>query len=316
MRVIVLLLLCCLPLLMNATPLQAAGTWERSGLEWHPTPPPPTGGAIDAARVAAQIAQGCVDGRVRFGNSADMRDTLGSITWPDHIRRLLSVAAMTDSHAEAQLAIDEALSDSELGSLQSEVLKNQKILMALQFGDEKAAAGLLDAYGYSSDVPPPLLSDRLFWGVLVDLDRATAPNWKTVLEPRLDLAIDADPTSFQVRVYRVISWLSAESWRDGGSCLKLIEQFSNRVLDVSEENACPLMIGHFSHIFDRHFQRREAERPASSAASWQAFAIGLLAFVGGEQQTVKTISEYLSGLKSSVGCASEMALELNRLELP
>ena len=279
------------------------------------TPLLPTNGAIDAARVAAQIAQGCVDGRVRFGNSADMRDTLGSIAWPDDIRRLLSVAAMTDSPAEAQLAIDEALLSDDLSSLQSEVLKNQKILMALQFGEEETAVGLLDGYGYSSDVPPPLLSDRLFWSVLVDLDGATALDWKTVLEPKLDLAIAADPTSFQVRVYRVISWMSAESWRENGSCRKLIEQFSNRVLDVSEENACPLMIGHFSHVFDRQFQRREAEFPTSAAATWQAFAIGLLAFVGGEGQTVKTISEYLSGLKSSVNCAPEIALELKRLEL-
>lgn len=306
-RVAIVLLLVIVPVPVAA---QVGSVWVQTGLEWHPLPPP---GGIDEERVAEQIAVGCGASGIHFGDTAGMRGFDVPDDWPDDVREFASRAAFTDSEDDALEALRQALATPGLTGLQRLLLENQQIHVALQFGDRETARTLLAAHGMSEALPGPIRSDRLFWSAMVNQPGASPREWRDTLLPRLDQAFAADPTSFQVRVWRAIGWLEGAAWTGGDDCTTLIREFSTRVLDVSQASACPLMIGHVAHAMDRHFDVRSEDAPISTLATWRKFATGLLAILSGERATAAAMRLALAESASQIACAAEMSSEIRRV---
>ncbi|KAA5598223.1 hypothetical protein [Blastochloris sulfoviridis] len=253
-----------------------AATWTRHGLEWVWSAPAPH--IVDRCRVREQREAGCQEGDVRFGDTAAMRGALDDIDWPPNVRRMMSAAALSDVPEQAYALIDAALHSEGLDGTHRAILLNEKILTALQFRDTSAAKRVLEESGPPGDVPAALLSDRLFFRVLVAEDGATPRDWASVLDELLTEALQKDPSHFSVRVWRLLAWFKGRAARSEDSCPGAIRALSTRALDVSQASACPLLVGHVDHVIAR---RLESPGLAGSGpdASWRSFVTGLLAHV-------------------------------------
>lgn len=286
--------------------------WVRSGLElyWRADradPPPPP---VDRERMAAQIATGCVDGAIRYGSAAAMRGVLPTMRWPEDARRLASAAALADDFDAAVALLSKARALVDGDPLAQAVLANLRIETALQFGRTAAARGIAARLGSGDGLPGPLVSDRLFWRAVMEADGAGRLAWRDSIAPTLDKALRADPSSFQVRVWRVIAFLKSRPWRDGRPCNALIGTFSDLVLDTTQGSVCPLMLGHLDHALARAMRRRPAGRPAAPGESWQLFASGLIGVMVGHGPMVQAASAGLSGNPSAGRCTPAMARAL------
>ena len=215
----------------------------------------------------------------------------------------------------AELAYDllgKALDHAELDAGQRAVLENQMILTALQFDDRAEAQRLSALYGTPSGLPGPILSDRLLWQILASGPTASLESWRSERLPRLDAAMAADPTSFPVRVWRVIGWLEAEPWADA-ACGPAIKAFSDRLLDVSDAGACPLMISHFARTSDLHFGPDGPTDGATVQAAWRRFASALLAVIVGDSASSEALRVSLLEASKTTDCARQMSVELEIL---
>jgi hypothetical protein len=307
--------------IVAATGASADG-WKRTGVIWGPAPPPPPPPkpVVNQQRVEEQIEKGCGSGDIRFADTAMMRGTAGALApWPKRyekrLRKLSAVAAIADNPDTAQAALIEALETPDLDQVQRAVLVNQRILTALQFGQDGVAASLIESAGFPGWLSSGLLSDRLFWSVLVGIDGGATPDiWRKTLDPALEQAWIADPLSFQVRVWRVISWVEGFGTKGSGSCRTRMANFSARVLDVSEASACPLMLGHFVAATDRHFQSRSDDNlpVLSERAAWRKFAVGISAVISGETRTIEAARSALEQ-SGGIACSGAMAGELKLL---
>ncbi|WP_428925339.1 hypothetical protein [Marinibacterium sp. SX1] len=282
-------------LTMVALPGLAAAQWVRTGLEFHAPAPPPEP-VVDRARVAEQQAQRCETGPIRFGDTAAMRG-LRDGTWEDQTRRLAAIAALADRAETAREALAEADPAGD-----DPALTDLRLLTALQLGD-------------SPDVPTgglqgPALSDRLFWRTMVAAPGATPNLWATTLLPALDAALAADPTSFQVRAWRVIGWLRADG-AARGTCAARIADWSTRLLDLSEASACPLMLGHVAHATDLAMGSRPDTDTDATRATWRRFGEALLAVVAGRPEVAAHQRAAIA--RAGTPCAGPLVAELDAL---
>ena len=312
------LLTVCMAALLAASAASEPKQWVLTGLEWSlSTPAPVPESVVNHERIKEQIEAGCLVGRVHFADTAAMRDTaimrqeLGPVSWASEVRDLVASSAFVDDKDDALEAIDDALAAPDLDSTQIAILRNQRILVALQFGDRERAASMLDRYGLPDEIPRPLLSDRLFWSVLLQAENATGQAWRDTLEPMLQRAFEADSASFQVRVWRLIAWLEGRAGQPAG-CSEKIRSFSDVVLDVSEASACPMMIGHLAYALDRHFRSRARGDDRGQRGVWRVFAEGLFAVVSGERDTAEEAINFLAGPAAGTTCAVELGQELSR----
>ena len=136
---------------------------------------------------------------------------------------------------------------------------------------------------------------------------ATTAQWGDRILPRLDAAYAADPSSFQVRAWRVIAWLKAAP---SGTCATRVADFSTRLLDLSEASACPLMLGHVTHAIDRALGSRPGTDSDRARATWRRFGEALLALVAGAPEVAAHRRAELTG---AGGCAAMMGAELDAL---
>lgn len=295
----------------SAASAQDEAEWVRIGFEWLvQTPPPPL---VDQKRLKGQIELGCGSSHIRFGDTAVMRGFTPNGIWPPNVRDLASSAALVDAPNEAYHMLAKALDEPRLTREQRLVLQNQHILTALQFDDINSADQLLTRVGTPPDMPAQLLSDRLFWQVEVDRRGATAADWQSELMPLLDRAMESDPHSFQVRAWRVIAWLEAERWHRE-TCGSAISSLSDRLLDLSEAGACPLLIGHFSHFLDRHFGGRPVSAKSKERAEWRQFATALMAVIIDSPATTKRMMQHFDSPGNTRPCSGLMAAEIEKLE--
>jgi hypothetical protein len=304
-------------LVMAARPVVAdEAKWVRIGLEWSVQLPPPQ--FVDPIRVKQQMAAGCGGSSIKFGDTAVMRGWPSDITWPLEIRKLAASAALVDEADLAYSLLDQVLDRTDLDAVQRGIIENQLILTALQFNDPVEASRLLSLYGKPTTLPAPLTSDRLFWEAILNGKAASPKQWQSELLPKLDAAMGADPSSFQVRAWRVIGWLEAEGWNDM-ACGDAISVFSKRLLDMSDAGACPLMISHFAHASDLHFGTDVHFNSIASQAIWRQFATALLAVIAKDHQTVARLRQTLSEMSGNnvlgqTECAEQMAIEIRLLE--
>jgi len=285
--------------------------WKRSGLEWGIQPLPPQ--FVDPIRVKQQMAAGCGGASIKFGDTAVMRGWTYDLTWPPEIRRLAASAALVDVPNLAYSLLVQVLDRTDLDMVARGIIENQLILTALQFDDPVEASRLLDLYGTPPNLPDPLKSDRLFWQAVTNGESASPEQWKSERLPRLDAAMNADPSSFQVRAWRVIGWLEAEDWKDK-ACGEAISAFSKMLLDISDAGACPLMISHFAHASDLHFGTDGLSTDPTARAVWRQFAAALLAIVVKDVETADSLRETLSDASGETECAGQMAVEIGLLE--
>jgi hypothetical protein len=255
----------------------------RSGLELIVTIPPQEDRV--RARVAAQISEGCASTAIRYGPSAGMRGTAPALDWSDTVRLAAAAAAMTDDYDSARTALAAAKTALGGDGTAQAVLANQEIETALQFSEHDEAKRLLALYPPDA-VSGGLRSDRLFWQALLASENASVTTWRKDVLPRLDAALAADPTSFQVRVWRVIAWIRGRGWADGGACGQQSTDFADRVLDATRGSACPLMLGHMQHAIDRGLRARPDSPPVTATAAWHLHATGLVAILAGDGPTL------------------------------
>lgn len=273
-------------------PLPAVADWTRTGLELHARPVPPAP-VVDLARVQAQKANRCAATSIRFGDTAAMRGTAPAEIWDDTARTNAAIAALSDRPQTAQAALDALPQDSAMAD-------SQRILTALQFGQTPDVTGA---------ETPGHAADRLFWQVMTDAPGATQRAWRDDLLPRLDAGFATDPSSFQIRAWRVIGWLRADP---PGTCADRIADWSTRLLDLSEASACPLMLGHVTHAIDRALGSRPDTDPDNDRAVWRAFGDGMLAVVAGAPDVAAARRAEI--MTSGTFCAPTLAAELTRLE--
>ena len=288
---------------------QNASDWARAGLIWEPIVIPEP--VVDQQRVLNQIQEGCGATKIAYGDIATMRDYRPNADWPNAVRRLSAAAAFVDNPVVAQDYLRQARGTAGLSGDMVEILENQSILTALQFQDTAMAMRFLDQFGTDDALPGPILSDRLFWSVIAQSSAPTA-TWRTVLMPGLDSALAADPSSFQVRVWRVLGWLSTRNW-ESESCAQNVKAFSDIVLDLSDAGACPVMIAHFSHGAARFFGPLKHRNPSDPVFGWKAFGDGLLSFVSGNDATLSQSITEFSSPGAPYQCASLFAAELSSL---
>ena len=289
----------------------ASSGWTRVGLEFVRVPPPPPP-VVDRARMSRQIGEGCIDGGVRYAGSAAMRGVLDVPPLPETARRLASASAIADEAGAAQSRLAEARATAGPDPLAQALLANLEIETALQFGAVGPAAARLEEP--VDQLPAPLRSDRLFWRALLAARTAESGRWDTEIRPLLEAAHAADPSSFQVRAWRILAWLEARSWRSGASCSALAAQFSELVLDATEESACPLMIGHLDHALSRALRARPEGPPGSEAESWRLFASGLLAALAGHADGVAQARADLERGRADLACRVDMVRGLVGIE--
>ncbi len=301
-----------LVLLLAAAPVVAEGAkWVRRGLEWSVQLPPPQ--FVDQIRVKKQMATGCGGSLIKFGDTAPMRGWPADVTWPAEVRKLTASAALVDDPKRAYSLLGQVLDRTDLDDVQRAILENQLILTALQFNEPAEALRLISLYGMPDTLPAPLKSDRLFWAAISNQETSSAQQWRSNRLPQLDAAMNADPSSFQVRVWRVIGWLEAEGWKDK-ACGDAISAFSSRLLDLSDAGACPLMISHFSHASDLHFGPNGSLDAVTDQAVWRHFATGLLAIIAKDDETAESLRVTLTQASDKNQCANQMAVEIGLLE--
>ena len=288
------ILLALLPLTLCPAPLMA--DWTRTGLEFHEQTPPPDP-VVDRTRVATQQARRCAGSSIRFGDTAAMRGGVQA-DWDDQTRTLAAIAAMADSYDTAS----EALAATEEDGA---TLDSLSVLTALQFGQPVSVP--------TEGLAGPLLADRLFWQAMTQVPSATTATWANDILPALDAAFQADPSSFQVRAWRVIAWLQAQGFQRA-SCPARIADFADRLLDLSEASACPLMLGHVTHGIDRALESRPETDPDATRAAWRHFGEALLATVAGAPEVASWRGAQLT--RSPDPCAPLKASELQALLRP
>ena len=289
-------------------------TWIRTNLEWvrliHLEPSP----IVNDKRILAQIQLGCAASPIRFGDTAIMREQINAGEWPKDTRHSLSFASLADDFETAHRFVSAELGRSDLTPVQRQVLENQHIHLAIQFQDNAAARRLLDRYENSARPPDSLRSDRLFWRVHAAPDQSGAA-WRSEHLSALDAALEADPTSFQVLAWRVLGWIWSEPWKARGlQCRAAIADFSERVLDLSDAGACPLMLGHLSFAMDRAIGEQVARNVSADMAAWRNLAVGILAVILGDRPLYGQILAELNAQDDRVACRATLVSELSRLE--
>ena len=283
------------------------GNWRRQGLSiiWFKQTP-----LIDMSRIAAQKALGCGGlNRIRFGYTSQMREIGPAVSWTTGQRRLLSAAFLADNVSLSNKFVDAVLKPRDLDPLSRIIVENLKILNLLMFDDTQAAMTFLAQASDDADAPNSVRADRLFLEVAARWDTARYLEEFRTIDASLQTAIELDPSFFSVRAYRVAAWLKMVELgarpiisRGGGYCDAAVREFSDRVLDVSEASACPLLVGHFSHFLSRQLKDETADQPklvAISAeteqAAWRLFALGILSDVSGNRRNVARVWRTLNG---------------------
>lgn len=301
-----------LPLIMPiALSAQQAPAWNKVGVLWTIATPESTQSVVDETRVAEQQNAGCDAATVRFGDTAPMRGFDTGAAWPRAVRDAVSGAAITDERDDALGQLKAALSDADLTDVQRYVVENRMILTALQFDDMALAKQLLASVGEPVDLPDPLLSDRLFWQAYLGFATAPAEVWATKHSQQLDRALALDPTSFQVRFWRIAGWLNAHQW-DEMSCTAALATYSDMLLDMSEAGSCSLMVGHFSNALTLELGAANAGRISSDLAAWMTFTNGLLAVISLNPDVSGAFTAELVAASAS-SCAPLLASELARI---
>ena len=288
--------------------------WVRTNLEWVRTVTLKPMPIVDSRRIEAQIEKGCTKSPIRFGDTATMRQQVTPEPMPEEVRRAVSFASFAHDHDTAAGLLNGALEGGQFTAIQRQVLENQLILTAIQFGRSAEARALLERFAVQGDLPASLRSDRLFWSVLAAGNQSPKA-WERDLLPRLDAALEADPTSFQVLSWRVLGWMRAKPWEEGARhCPKTIRDFSDRILDLSEAGACPLMLGHLAFALDRDLAEQVVRQVPPDMASWRHFALGILAVVVGDRAVHKQAMADLFPVRGDASCAAPMISELSQLE--
>jgi hypothetical protein len=190
------------------------------------------------------------------------------------------------------------------------VLANQAVLTALQFGDWDAAYRLLqEAEADGADAtgaPNPIISDRLFWRVLIDIE-GRGQAWRQSHLAVLAEAARHDPESFQVRFWRVVGWVAAGRGGTGSDCSSAVDSFVDLALSVAEGSTCPLMMAHLGHGLDRHFQQRPETTLRSDEAIWLRAYSGINAALVGNDAAAAAAIVDLSVNASGRNCALDLA---------
>lgn len=289
---------------------QEKAQWVRVGLEWHRLPPPVT----DVSRAASQMEKGCgTDGAIRFGETASLRGQGPAPDWPREVRNRVAAASISDSYNAADRWLRDALKIPGLSQEARAVISNRRILTALQFGERAMARTLLAKMLPQDGALQHMHADRALWSVLLAADAARPAAWRNELLPLLDTGFSQDATSFSLRAWRVIGWLEARPWESGAACSALLRDFSNRLLDLSEAGACPLMMGHMSFAVDRHFGRLGPAGRRGEMGAWRAFADGLYSMLVRDGEALATERERLSTLRGESHCAQALQAELDIL---
>lgn len=287
--------------------------WVRTNLSWARIVAIPPQPIVDSRRIEQQIKKGCTATSIRFGDTAVMRQQVTPAPLEEATRRAVAFASFSRDYDTASSLLQEALDNAQLSPLQRQVLQNQQILTAIHFGRDADARDLLSQYSEQEGLPASLRSDQLFWSVLTDPSQS-AQSWETQLLPRLDDAMAADPTSFQVLSWRVMGWMRAGLWKQGRrQCAPAMSDFSDRVLDLSEAGACPLMLSHLAFAFDRELAEQVVREIPPVMASWRHFAIGLLAVIVGDRGVHEQALSDLASLQGDTPCAASMQSELSQL---
>ncbi len=303
-------------LLVSVPQVIEAQELKLSGLEWYFKTEQER--AVDQARVQDQIEAGCVENKVKFADTAALRGVVDGVgKWPRNVQKLLSLTAFTDDFQQAENAFEEALGTSSLTQLQRQIIENQRVLVAMQFEQNEVAADYLEKLLDEPNVPSAIMADRLFWKAILYVDAgATLDIWRNKVEHLLEQSWKADPSSFQTRVWRIISWIEAGSWSGVSNCHQMITDLSTRILDVSEASACPLMIGHITHVLDRHFNFRAdgSVPPSKSQEAWLVFTTGLLSVVSGEKAVAAAARISLQNA-AQISCTRQMVPEITALEI-
>lgn len=297
-----------LPLSLSA---QQAPTWVRVGVLWTVTTPEITQSVVDETRVAEQQDAGCDASTIRFGDTALMRGFETGAVWPRAVRDAVTGAAITDEKDDAIGQLRTALADPSLTDVQHYAVENRMVLTALQFDDAVLARQLIASAGAPEDLPAALLSDRLFWQAYLGFATASADVWATEYSPLLDRALALDPTSFQVRFWRVAGWLNGRQW-GGVSCATALATYSSMLLDMSEAGSCSLMAGHFSNALTLELGAAKAGRISADLDAWMTFTDGLLAVISQNPDLADAFTAELAAAPAS-SCVPLLASELARI---
>lgn len=257
---------------------QQTPTWDQVGVLWTVTTPEETLSVVDETRVAEQQNAGCDASTIRFGDTAPMRGFESGADWPSTVRDAVSSAMVSDVKDDALGQLKAALSDADLTIVQRYVIENRMILTALQFDDAALAKQLLATVGQPADLPGPLLSDRLFWRAYLSFGTITAELWSIEHSLQLERALEMDPTSFQVRFWRIAGWLNAHQWEEV-SCAAALRTYSDMLLDMSEAGSCSLMVGHLSNALTLELSGAKSGRISADLDAWTTFTNGLLAVI-------------------------------------
>lgn len=311
--------LCLLALLGGTTPVLGSceeqisedAYWTFSGGLWSVQRPPPP--IVSCSQIEEQRQQGCGNGTIRFGDTAAMRGLSGGA--PDftrQVRNLAAAANLTDDAAQADAFMQQAINLAE-GAEQRFHLIGLRALLALQHGRADQARTVLTGVDPIT-APDAVASDLLFLSVLAEAPNATQSAWRETHLATLDRAALLDPTSFQVRAWRVIGWLMAAPWEGEAlpdTCSAIARDFAQRLLDLSAAGACPVMIGHLDLAMARHFRSRVVSEPAQGAMVWRQFANGLFSVLISDHEIAEVMQRALVGANTAT-CGPILGQELSR----
>lgn len=262
---------------------------------------------IDNARVQAQQVAGCQSSAIRYGDTALMRGFKVDAVWPAAIRDLASAAAISDDKASAIGDLATAIEFPSLTTQQRHALENRMVLTAMQFDDFSLAKELLKSFGFPSNLAGPLKSDRLFWSVYIQTVEDPTGQAVNDAAERLEMAIAADPTSFQVLFLRAVNWLGSGSW-SRQSCAEAVEQYSDILLDLSDAGSCPLMVGHMYQAVALELGSNWNKRFGNALEMWLDFTQGLLAVASKNEELALQQSIKIRANKSN--CNDMLSEEL------
>ena len=290
---------------------QEEAYWVFSGGLWgvqRPLPP-----IVSCSQIEEQRQQGCGNSTVRFGDTAAMRGHSGGApAFTRKVRNLAAAANLTDDLAQADALLQQAI-DLADGAGQRFHLISLRALLALQHGRPDQARNVLATVDPMA-APDAIASDLLFFSVLAEAPTATHAAWHETHLEKLERAALLDPTSFQVRAWRVIGWLEATPW-DGqarpDACPALARDFARNLLDLSAAGACPVMIGHLDLAMARHFRSRVASEPAQGVMVWRQFANGLFSVLINEGETAEAMQRALVSAEPET-CGPILGRELSR----
>lgn len=288
-----------------------APEWQRIGLEWVLRPRPPE--IVDINRVAEQRERGCIASELHFGDTALMRGTLSAPNWAARQTFFaIAASAFADDQAVAEQALATARRLESDNPRAAAVVDTLVALSALQFADPIAAEARLSALRELGDLPAPLRADILFWSAVSAASRADVSTWAGPIDTWLSEAMLADPTSVQVRVYRVLSWLNGRMWEGGPrDCSERARAFSDRLLDLTEIGACRLMVGHLDFAIQRSLGARLEHQTDAELALWQGYTHGFLAGLVGARAAASVAQLELA--ESGGHCAAVLAEGLSAL---